>query len=575
MVRAQADRLIAVTELAESVEDQQKEVDISSGDLDEEKKRWLIVGICLHSIISPLLRKYVDPILSNLFSSLVASDFIDTQGYNRYLKKYPATNRYFLNYESINNNRSVPKKKINNKWINDYQAYDYKVTSHVDLSKLFLQPSMAHYTAIDESCDSSALLGMVVNISSFQLAVQFDAEKIRSDIRNPWAHCDFTEWTTAKYTDSFQLMEQLVKDLGLYNREENRVLGALNTWATNGQNFLSGTVLGLEIVNDIHHQTSILSEYVLTLCTETDSQFVKVQQELNDLEISLQERMRNLEKKSKKQGEELNNLKEEMRKQVEDHIPNHIRVQHGNDISEWEQDQTTFVKTRATHHILWSLYLDNCIVVTGSSGCGKSANIHHAALILRDEFQYEIIPVLAGPTDIINYYNENKRQVFVVDDICGKETINRQTLLMWRDYSGKMEKIFKTVENEKESIDNSNMSDPKLLISCRLHIYKESQFQHIKLLTRKECNLLSSDLCLLEKERLLMLQKYHPRYIIEKVIPVIENVDFFPLLCKLSKNKTSEETIKLFTAPLFSIRENIKYIISENKAQFCALVLCI
>ncbi|CAC5391178.1 unnamed protein product [Mytilus coruscus] len=265
------------------------------GDLDEEKKRWLIVGICLHSIISPLLRKYADPIVSNLYSCLVSSDSIDTQGYHRYLNKYPAANRYLFNYESINNNRNVPKKKINNKWINDYQAYDYKVTSHVDLSKLFLQPSMAHYSAIDESCDLSALLGMVINISSFQPVVQSDAEKIRSDIRNPWAHCDFTEWTIAKYADSFQLMEQLVKDLGLYNREENRVLGALNTWATNGQNFLSGTILGLEIVNDIHQQTHILSEYVLTLCTEADSQFLKVQQELNDLENSLQERMRNLE----------------------------------------------------------------------------------------------------------------------------------------------------------------------------------------------------------------------------------------------------------------------------------------
>ncbi|VDI18988.1 Hypothetical predicted protein, partial [Mytilus galloprovincialis] len=102
------------------------------GDLNDEKKRWLIVGICLHSIISPLLRKYVDPIVSTLYNSLVSSDSIDTQGYYRYLKKYPATNRYFLNYESINNNRNVPKRKINNKWLNDYQNYDYRVKSHVD-----------------------------------------------------------------------------------------------------------------------------------------------------------------------------------------------------------------------------------------------------------------------------------------------------------------------------------------------------------------------------------------------------------------------------------------------------------
>lgn len=65
-----------------------------------------------------------------------------------------------------------------NKWINDYQRYDYKVTNHVDLSKLFLQPNMTNYSAIDASCDSSALLGLVINISSFQPAVQADASKV-------------------------------------------------------------------------------------------------------------------------------------------------------------------------------------------------------------------------------------------------------------------------------------------------------------------------------------------------------------------------------------------------------------
>ncbi|VDI68979.1 Hypothetical predicted protein [Mytilus galloprovincialis] len=544
------------------------------GDLDEENKRWLIVGICLHSIISPILRKYADPILRNLYNSLVSSDTIDTQGYNRYLRKYPATNRYFLNYESINNNRNVPKKKINNKLLNDYQKYDYKVTSHVDLSKLVLQPNMAHYSGIDDSCDLSALLGLIINISSFQAVVQSDAEKIRTEIRNPWAHCEFREWTTDKYTDSFKLMGQLVQDIGLSNRDENRILGELNTWATNGQHFLSGTPLGLEIVGDIRQHTHILSEYVQTLCSKSDSEFIRVQEELTRMENDLQERMTNLESKTKEQDEKL----EKVKKQVEDHIPQHIRANHGQEIAEWEQDKTTFLETRATRHLLESLPIDNCIIVTGSSGCGKSSNIHHAALHLRDSFGYEIIPVLTGPTDIINYYNKNKKQVFVVDDICGKETINTQTLKMWRDYSEKIEKILKVTEKDvasKKDKTVSKVSNPKLLLSCRLHIYKESEFQRIALFTNKECNLLSPELCLQEGERMHMLQKYLPADIINKVKQVTEDVDYFPLLCKLSKDKTTEEVKNLFTAPLTSIKKNINNIINENKKQFCALSLCI
>ncbi|VDI17822.1 Hypothetical predicted protein [Mytilus galloprovincialis] len=405
--------------------------------------------------------------------------------------------------------------------------------------------------------------------------------QIRSDIRNDWAHCDFREWTKGKYTHSFNAMGQLVKDIGLTNREENRILGELNTWATNGQNFMSGTTLGLEIVGEIRQQTHVLSRYVQTLCTETDSQFIRVQKELSNLVNSLEEheeRLKSLESKTNEHDETLSNLKKEIKKQVEDHIPPHIRAHHDDEIRAWEQDQTTFFKTRATHHILESLSLHNCIVVTGSSGCGKSSNIHHAALHLRKSFGYEIIPVLTGPTDIMNYYNKNKNQVFVVDDICGKETINTQTLLMWRDYSEKMEKIFKVAETDVGSISDgtvSRVSNPRLLISCRLHIYKESQFQRIALFTKKEFNLLSPKLCLMAAERMHMLHKYLPDDIIDNIKQVTENVDYFPLLCKWSKYKTFEEVKKLFTAPLDSIKTDIITIIDTNKEHFCALVLCI
>ncbi|XP_063412635.1 uncharacterized protein LOC134695341 [Mytilus trossulus] len=548
------------------------------GDLDEEKKRWLIVGICLHSIISPLLRKFVDPIVSNLYNSLVSSDSIDTQVHPSYLKKYPARNRYFLNYESINKNRRVPKKNINNKWLNDYQKYDYKVMSHVELSKLFLQPNMVHYSAIDESCDASALLGIITNISSFTPAVQTDAEKIKSDIRNEWAHCVFKDWNAAKYKDSFDSMGQLVKNIGMSSKEEHKILGELNTWATNGQNLLSGLKLGIDIVEEIRQQTHVLSEYALTLRTETKSERINLQTELNNLKNDFQERMSNLERQSKENAEDIQELMEEKKKRFEDHFLQNIQAQQRQEVKEWEQDQTTFFETRATRHLLESLPLHNCIVVTGSSGCGKSSNIHHAALHLRDNFGYEIIPVLRGPTDIMNYYNENKNQVFIVDDICGKETMNMQTLQTWRDYSERFEKMFKVAEKDVASKNDktvSKVSSQKLLLSCRLHIYKEGQFQRITLFTKKECNLLSPALCLLEAERMHMLHKYLPHDIIDNIKQVTENVDYFPLLCKLSKDKTFEDVKKLFIAPLISIKKNINNIINENKEQFCALTLCI
>ncbi|CAG2240151.1 unnamed protein product [Mytilus edulis] len=74
------------------LEHQNDEVDRSPlDDLDDSEKRWLVVGICLHTIISP---------------------------------------------------------------------------TH-----------MAHFTAFDDSCDSSALLGIIVNIDKFPAVVQSDSTK--------------------------------------------------------------------------------------------------------------------------------------------------------------------------------------------------------------------------------------------------------------------------------------------------------------------------------------------------------------------------------------------------------------
>ncbi|CAG2222922.1 unnamed protein product [Mytilus edulis] len=337
-------------DLQERVEDIKIKVsrtaDIGPPDeLDERKRRWLIVGICLHTIISPVLRTYVVPVVTKLCYSLTSRNNIHKQTDLSYLKRYAPTNT-ILNYQAINSNKTKRNKA----------QYDYRVRSVVDFSRLFLQTHMAHFTAFDDSCDSSALLGIIVNIDRFPKDVQYDAEQIRSTIRNPWAHCDFSEWDAVKYADSFQLMGKLVKHLCLSSREENRILGELNRWATNGHCFLKGTVLGLEMVDEIRQQTHVLSEYMQTLCTEADNHFIKVQKELRGFENDLLEGIRKLENRTEKHDEEIDkfsllatsvsiemeNLKAEVKRQEEDHIPKNIREQHNKLIMEWEDDAATF-----------------------------------------------------------------------------------------------------------------------------------------------------------------------------------------------------------------------------------------
>lgn len=129
-----------------------------------------MVGICLHSVLSPTLRKYANSVVINLYNSLKLSHQIDVQTQSSYLRTYGAAN-FYLNYEPINNNKTT--------YGNRYALFDYKVRNDIDMSKMFLQTHMTNYTAFDESCDSSSLLGMIVNIDKFPVNVQMAAQDVR------------------------------------------------------------------------------------------------------------------------------------------------------------------------------------------------------------------------------------------------------------------------------------------------------------------------------------------------------------------------------------------------------------
>ncbi|VDI70024.1 Hypothetical predicted protein [Mytilus galloprovincialis] len=203
---------------------------------------------------------------------------LETQTFLTHLQKYPKTNKSFLNYEGVNNN------KVNHGYRK--AKYDYKIKSLLDFSKLFLQSHMAHYTGLDDTCDSSALLGLILNIDQFKPGVKYVADDVRQDIRNPWAHCDLTEWNTVKYLHSFRLMKNLVKDLKLRLNEESQIIGEIEKWEVNGPRFLSGTTYGFELVNEFRQQTRALAEYSQLVATETDSNFINMVNELKKLKSS-------------------------------------------------------------------------------------------------------------------------------------------------------------------------------------------------------------------------------------------------------------------------------------------------
>ncbi|CAC5360149.1 unnamed protein product [Mytilus coruscus] len=283
---------------------------IINADIEDNQKRWLIIGICIQSVLAPTLRKFTEPVARNFYNVIHNTHAIQTQTYPNQLKRCPNSGRT-LNYEVINNNHLITRGRRQP----DVGKYDYKVTSHVEFSKLFLTTSIAQYTAFDETCDLSTLLGIIINIDRFPQPVQNVALKVRSFVRNPWAHCNFDEWDTIKYQTAFQLLHQLVRCLQLNTTDEANVLAELTKWETNGFMFLQGYAVNQQVVKEIRQQTRALADYALKMKSSMDSIFAQVHYAMLKIngEIMLAcSRISSIESKQNEQQTDIGNLNKDV-----------------------------------------------------------------------------------------------------------------------------------------------------------------------------------------------------------------------------------------------------------------------
>ena len=195
----------------------------SSSGTSQEQRRWLVVGIALHHVLTPCLREKIKNQMTPFYQHVVRNFGVDKQTFASYKKNIPPST-VNLNYESINNNHAVRHRR----------HYDYRVKDEVSLAKLFMKPFMAQFNAFDHSFDSSAALAVLCGAPPFA-PVQRLAEDVRSKVRNEWAHCDFTAWTQAHYDTCCDRMEALVTNLRIPPADEARVLDELKFWRKNGR----------------------------------------------------------------------------------------------------------------------------------------------------------------------------------------------------------------------------------------------------------------------------------------------------------------------------------------------------
>ena len=192
--------------------------------ISEDQKRWVVIGIAFNKLV-PHIQPFLEQSLQAEYQRLKSNHNIHTQTPPGILKNHPK----HLKYENINSNSShkLPSGKF------DFSNFDYKVTSHVDFAKLYLQPFMAKFNAFGK-CDGSAVLSLLGEVPVFSNATQISAKTVKDEVRNEWAHCDFAEWDPVKFQSCFKEMQQLVQSLGLPIGDETKILSELNDWENKG-----------------------------------------------------------------------------------------------------------------------------------------------------------------------------------------------------------------------------------------------------------------------------------------------------------------------------------------------------
>ena len=195
--------------------------------LGAEEKRWLVVGICLPKVLTPVLRKVIAAGMQQQYQDLIVPPTnIHLQTFTSHSTSLsPSSIR--LNYANINNNATRGL----------HHNYDYSVRDEVSLAKLFVRPFMASFTAFDETLDSSAALSILCGAPNFVLyGIDIFAMDVRSDVRNEWGHCTFAIWTETYYNRCFQLMEDLIKCLSYHFPvfSEREVLEDFQKWKNRG-----------------------------------------------------------------------------------------------------------------------------------------------------------------------------------------------------------------------------------------------------------------------------------------------------------------------------------------------------
>lgn len=228
------------------------------------------------------------------------------------------------------------------------------------------------------------------------------------------------------------------------------------------------------------------------------------------------------------------------------------------EVSTWKKDDNAYVETHNFQVMLQKVRDHPYITFVGTPGSGKTATVHHIALKLQDEDEYEILPIV-DVKDIQNYCDPNIKQVFVIDDVIGEFGFDTYKL--------------NRLEEFKKKITSPIMPSSKILMTCREVIFRNKVVS--KSFLNKEENVIqfqSEENKLTAEDKRSLLARYNLKTDFIPSDRLSETSNMFPNLCRMYSNWGLKDFMFFITPIPFIVRE-LKIMQKNNTIHYVSLVI--
>ncbi|XP_063408832.1 uncharacterized protein LOC134692311 [Mytilus trossulus] len=198
------------------------------------------------------------------------------------------------------------------------------------------------------------------------------------------------------------------------------------------------------------------------------------------------------------------------------------QVKFAKQIEKWKEDDKSFKSTNGSNAVLKSIQEQPSVAITGSFGVGKTAILYHVAIEMCSK-GYIVVPI-GGPLEVQKYNHPVEKNLFIVDNFCDECDLDEEEVEAWNNCN---------VEFDEKC---------KLLVSCKLQVYRSMKHAKLENISFHECNLLSNVLCLSREERQTIAKEKYGIDIAD-IDEYIELYNCFPLLCQYfikSNNNVNE-----------------------------------